>query len=67
MARNPARPGSSPAGARAKAERQARLAEALRANLRKRKAQKRGREDAARQVGTAAERGEALEGDAKVK
>ena len=41
------KPATSTAGAAAQAERQARLAAALRDNLRKRKLQKRGRDEAA--------------------
>jgi hypothetical protein len=44
-------PAVSPGGAAAEAERRARLAQALRENLLKRKAQKRGRDEAARQAG----------------
>jgi hypothetical protein len=67
MIKRPSTPASSPAGARAKAERQARLARALRLNLQKRKAQKRGRDEAARAVQSGIEDSEALEGGAKVK
>jgi hypothetical protein len=51
MAGRKQRPGGSPEGAAAEAGRRARLAAALRANLAKRKAQKRGRDEAARQAG----------------
>jgi hypothetical protein len=51
MPRTRKRPGTSPAGAAAEAGRRARLAAALRENLLKRKAQKRGRDEAARQAG----------------
>jgi hypothetical protein len=47
MTRRREKPATSPAGAAAEAERRERLAAALRQNLRRRKAQKRGREDAA--------------------
>ena len=67
MAGERRQPGSSPAGSRQKAERQARLAEALRANLRKRKAQKRGQDDAAKSLDGEPAAGEPLEGGAKVK
>ena len=50
MARGKAKPGSSAARAAAEAERQGRLAAALRENLRKRKAQKRGLGEAARDL-----------------
>jgi|tagenome__1003787_1003787.scaffolds.fasta_scaffold16340773_1 hypothetical protein len=49
------RPTTSAAGAAAKAERQARLAVALRENLRRRKLQKRGRDEAAEDHGTQSE------------
>ncbi|MCI0431292.1 MAG: hypothetical protein L0210_12240 [Rhodospirillales bacterium] len=47
MVRRKERPAITPAGAGLEAERRARLAAALRDNLRKRKAQKRGRDEAA--------------------
>ena len=50
MAKRKKRPAVSPEGAAAEAERRARLAAALRENLLKRKAQKRGRDEAARQA-----------------
>jgi hypothetical protein len=59
MARRKKRPVLSSAGAAAEAGRRARLAAALRENLLKRKAQKRGRDDAARQAGTDLSEGEA--------
>ena len=49
MTRRQEKPAASPTGAAAEAERRERLAAALRENLRRRKAQKRGREDAAEQ------------------
>ena len=59
MAKPQKRPAVSPEGAAAEAERRARLAAALRENLLKRKAQKRGRDEAARQ----AEPGDSLGAD----
>ncbi len=70
MARRKTRPGSSPAAVAAEAERRARQAAALRENLRKRKAQKRGRDEAAWNLepGEAEERvGQRLEGRPRVK
>ena len=70
MKRQRKRPGTSPGGAAAEGERRARLAAALRENLLKRKAQKRGRDEAARQAGhgepEAADR-QPLEGGPEVK
>jgi hypothetical protein len=51
MTRQRKRPGISPTGTAAEAERRTRLAAALRENLLKRKTQKRGRDEAARQAG----------------
>ena len=67
MAKERILPRSSPAGERAKADRQARLGRALRENLRRRKAQKQGRDPAAGAVETGTEGGEALESGSKVK
>ena len=53
MGRRRKSPAVSPEGAAAEAERRARLGAALRENLLKRKAQKRGRDEAARQAGQA--------------
>jgi hypothetical protein len=50
MTRQRKRPGTSPTGTAAEAERRTRLAAALRENLLKRKTQKRGRDEAARQA-----------------
>jgi hypothetical protein len=47
MTRRREKPARTPAGAAAEADRRERLAEALRENLRRRKAQKRGRDDVA--------------------
>jgi hypothetical protein len=59
------KPATSTAGAAAQAERRARLAAALRENLRKRKLQKRGRDEAAvDQVGAGYQ---PLEGEPEVK
>jgi hypothetical protein len=59
MARRKRNPEVSPEGAAAEAGRRARLGAALRENLLKRKAQKRGRDDAARQAGPDLSVGEA--------
>jgi hypothetical protein len=59
VARRKKAPALSPAGAAAEAGRRARLATALRENLLKRKAQKRGRDDPARQAGQDLSEGEA--------
>jgi hypothetical protein len=70
MSRQKRRPAVSPEGAAAEAERRARLAAALRENLVKRKAQKRGRDEAARRAGQAepeAPGAQALEGGPEVK
>ena len=70
MTRRRKRPGTSPAGAAAEAERRARLATALRENLLKRKAQKRGRDEAAREAGQGEPEGadsQPLEGGPEVK
>ena len=50
MTRRREKPGLSAAGAAAEAQRRERLAAALRENLRKRKAQKQGRDKAAEQI-----------------
>ena len=47
MTRRREKPAASPTGAAAEAQRRERLTAALRENLRRRKAQKRGRDDAA--------------------
>ena len=52
MARHRAKPATTSAGAVAEAERRERLAAALRENLRRRKAQKRGRDEAAEPPGS---------------
>jgi hypothetical protein len=70
MARRKRSPKVSPEGAAVEAGRRARQAAALRENLLKRRAQKRGRDDAARQAGPGLSEGEAgqpLEDAAEVK
>ena len=70
MARRKKRPAVSLEGAAADAERRVRLAAALRDNLLKRKAQKRGRAEAAREAGQAGPEpadGQPLEGGPEVK
>ena len=70
MTRQRKRPGTSPTGTAAEAERRTRLAAALRENLLKRKAQKRGRDEAAReagQTGPEAPGSQPLEGGPEVK
>ena len=51
MTRRSQKPGVSPHGMAEEAERRARLGAALRANLARRKAQKRGRDEAASEAG----------------
>ena len=70
MARRKQEPGATPEGAAGAAARRARQAAALRANLARRKAQKRGRDAAAQQAGQADPEPalpEALESRPKVK
>jgi hypothetical protein len=70
MVKSKRRPTTSPTAQAAEAERRARLAAALRANLSKRKSQKRGRDEAACQAGldeTGPDPRQPLEGGPKVK